>query len=360
MDADAKEKEAQRLITLRDFGILDSGPEEDFDAIARLAAAICETPVALVSLIDQDRQWFKARIGFDPAQTPLSQSICAHAIEADDILEIEDTSLDPRTTDNTLVSEPGGIRFYAGAPLRTRQGLALGALCVLDRVPRRLTDVQRQTLSVLADQVMRQIELRRALADADVLRREVDHRVKNSLQSIEALIRIQARQSESEDVRASLAAVQGRLATVSGLHQALYQTDTGASVDIAAFLATVVKGVAQQLPRYVKIDVDLAPLPLPSRKASALGMIVNEAVTNAAKYAFDGRNCGRISIRGQQSDGQYILTCTDDGPGLGTSHNGQSGLGLRIIEASAQQLGGDMHLPHSESGTEVRVVWPLD
>ena len=359
MDAALIDPEKQRLDVLRDFGVLDTGPEQDFDDLAQLAAAICEVPVALVSLVDTDRQWFKARVGIDDAEMPLSQSICAHVIRANDFTEIPDTTADPRTADNPVVTGPDHIRFYAGALLKTSQGVSLGTLCVLDRVPRKLTDLQKQTLEVLADQVMRQLELRRALADAEILRKEVDHRVKNSLQSIESLIRMQSRQAASPEVKTALDAVRGRLATVSGLHLALYQTETGASVDIATFLKKVVETVAQQLPRGVKVDVDIAPILLPSRLASALGMIVNEAITNAGKYAFQGRKTGRVTISGARFGDNYRLVCADDGPGLGDGEGGGTGLGLRIIEASAQQLGGDMQFLDRGIGTAIEVAWPL-
>lgn len=359
MDAGMIDLEERRLAVLRDFGVLDTAPERDFDDIADLAAQICEVPVALISFVDKDRQWFKARTGLDPKETPISQSICAHVIRANTFTEISDTREDPRTADNPLVTGPEQFRFYAGALLQTAQGLPLGTLCVLDRVPRQLTDLQRRTLKVLADQIIRQLELRRALSDAEVMRREVDHRVKNSLQSIEALVRMQARQAGSPEVRAALDGVRGRLATVSGLHEALHQADAGATVNIAVFLHKVVQSVSQQLPRHVQVDVNISDLTVSSRAASALGMLVNECVTNAAKYAFRDRTDGRIDITGTQQGNSYRLVCADNGPGLGDMHGGGTGLGLRIMQASAQTLGGEMNVLDDDMGTAIEVTWPL-
>ncbi|RZI58517.1 MAG: GAF domain-containing protein, partial [Zymomonas sp.] len=108
-----------RLSALASYGILDTPPEEGFDDIVMLAAQSCGTPVALVSLVDRDRQWFKARIGFEPCETPLGESVCAHALQQTDLLVIPDLAADPRTADNPLVAGEPHLRFYAGAPLAT-------------------------------------------------------------------------------------------------------------------------------------------------------------------------------------------------------------------------------------------------
>ena len=158
-----------RLEALADYRILDTPPEAGFDDIVLVAKTLCRTPVALVSLVDADRQWFKARVGFGPGETPLSQSVCAYALGQDDILLIPDLRDDPRTRDNTLVTGEPFMRFYAGALLQTPEGIKLGTLCVIDTVPRPggLTDDQADGLRALARQVMAQMELRRAVRQRD-------------------------------------------------------------------------------------------------------------------------------------------------------------------------------------------------
>jgi PAS domain S-box-containing protein len=158
--------DAARLAALHRYDILDTPAEAGFDDIVLLASQICQTPVALVSLVDADRQWFKARIGFDACETPLAQSVCAHALHRPGLLVIPDLTRDPRTRRNTLVTGAPHLRFYAGARLETPEGHALGTLCVIDAEPRPggLTEVQASGLEALARQVMAQIELRRALA----------------------------------------------------------------------------------------------------------------------------------------------------------------------------------------------------
>ena len=177
-----------RLAALERYGILDTPPEEGFDDIVHLASQICDTPVALVSLVTLDRQWFKARVGFDPCQTPIEQSICAHALHRPGLLVIPDLALDPRTRDNALVTGVPHIRFYAGVRLQTPEGVGLGTLCVIDREPRGegLTPRQAESLERLARQVMSQLELRRALVDRDAAahrNREADTRHRQILDS---------------------------------------------------------------------------------------------------------------------------------------------------------------------------------
>ncbi|QPF73056.1 diguanylate cyclase [Roseateles sp. DAIF2] len=155
--------EAARLQELHALGLLDTPREAAFDELTRLAAELCEVPIAAVSLVDAQRQWFKAQCGLgDTRQTPRDQSFCAHAIlRPDELLEVPDAQQDPRFVANPLVTGDPFIRFYAGAPLLSTRGQALGALCVIDRRPRALSEAQRRALQVLARQVGQLIELRR-------------------------------------------------------------------------------------------------------------------------------------------------------------------------------------------------------
>ncbi|QRE72745.1 PAS domain S-box protein [Methylobacterium aquaticum] len=160
-----------RLAALDSYAILDTLPEQGFDDVVRLASRLCDTPIALVSLVAGTRQWFKARTGFPLPQTDLGRSVCAHAlVQPDELLVIPDLSRDPRTRDNPLVTASPGIRFYAGAPLRTPDGLGLGTLCVIDYVPRPegLSAAEAGDLRALARQVMAQFALRRAVAEQEV------------------------------------------------------------------------------------------------------------------------------------------------------------------------------------------------
>jgi GAF domain-containing protein len=160
--------EAERLRTLKLYNILDTGADKAFDDLTRLAAAICDAPMASITLVDEHRQWFKARLGLKSQETSRDVSFCAHAILEEDVLVVEDATKDPRLADNPSVTADPAIRFYAGAPLET-QGAAIGTLCVIDRTPRTISSQQLDALKVLRDAVMTQLELRRALHDLQLV-----------------------------------------------------------------------------------------------------------------------------------------------------------------------------------------------
>jgi len=157
--------EAARLAVLRDYGVLDSLPEPQFDDIAFLASYICGAPMALVSLVDEVRQWFKAKIGMDLKETPRDVAFCAHAIlKPDEVFVVPDAHEDPRFATNPFVREEPHVRFYAGAPLVSPEGMPLGTLCVFAQEPGYLSPAQTRALTALAREVVVHLELRRAVA----------------------------------------------------------------------------------------------------------------------------------------------------------------------------------------------------
>jgi GAF domain-containing protein len=161
MSAPTPKNETRRLKVLWQYDLLDTVPEAVFDDLTDLAANICDAPIALISLVDEDRQWFKAKRGITLNETSRDISFCAHAIMQNGLFIVPDASKDERFKNNPLVTCEPKIRFYAGAPLVTPDGHALGTLCVLDKVPRELRPEQQQALRVLARHVMTQLELRR-------------------------------------------------------------------------------------------------------------------------------------------------------------------------------------------------------
>ncbi|HSO37359.1 MAG TPA: ATP-binding protein, partial [Labilithrix sp.] len=167
--------ETERLRQLAAYDILDTPPERELDEIVALASAICETPIALVSLLDETRQWFKAKVGIDAAGTPRSLAFCAHAIAGagDGLFTVTDARRDPRFADNPLVVGDPNVVFYAGAPLVVEGGAKIGTLCVIDHTPRTLTPVQEQTLLTLSRVVVRHLELRRALVSRAAAERQL-------------------------------------------------------------------------------------------------------------------------------------------------------------------------------------------
>ena len=155
--------DAERVAALEKYAILDTEPEQAFDDLTVLASFICKTPIALISLIDENRQWFKSKVGVTISETPRDVAFCAVAIQQPDVFVVPDTLQDERFRNNPLVTSDPRIRFYAGAPLITAEGYPLGTLCVVDRTPREFTTEQREALKALSRLVLSQMEFRRNL-----------------------------------------------------------------------------------------------------------------------------------------------------------------------------------------------------
>jgi len=166
--------EKKRLKVLWQYEVLDTVPEEMFDNLTELAARICEAPIALISLVDERRQWFKSQVGTTVKETSRDVSFCAHAINQSELFIVPDATLDERFASNPLVISDPRIRFYAGAPLITPDGYALGTLCVIDKVPRDLRADQKEALLILARHVVFQLELRRRSQEMAGVRAEHD------------------------------------------------------------------------------------------------------------------------------------------------------------------------------------------
>lgn len=190
------ESESARLRALQAYGLLDSAPEPGFDALTRLAARLLGTPIALISLVDAERLWFKSRVGLDVSETSRDIAFCDHAIRGQGLMVVDDAHQDPRFADSPLVTDDPHIRFYAGAPLRNAEGWVLGALCVIDHQPRSLSEEDRALLQDLAAQVLVQMELRRQnqKLQAALLHIDRDHRELQTAQL--ALTRSEARLRE--------------------------------------------------------------------------------------------------------------------------------------------------------------------
>ena len=171
----AEHREARRLEALARLQILDTPSEQAFDDLTELAARWLDTPIALVSLVDDQRQWFKSRVGLTAEQTPREIAFCAHAIQKHELFEVPDAALDDRFSNNPLVTSDPNIRFYAGMPIASPDGELVGTLCVIDRVPRQLSDSQQDTLRRLARTAEFQLRLRLSLLDSEERALELEH-----------------------------------------------------------------------------------------------------------------------------------------------------------------------------------------
>jgi two-component system NtrC family sensor kinase len=186
--------DAARVAALQKYDILDSEPEKAFDDLALLASYVCKTPIAMISLVDEDRQWYKSKIGVTFSETPRDIAFCSVAIQQPDVFVVPDTLLDERFRNNPLVVSDPRVRFYAGAPLISEEGYALGTLCVLDRTPREFTIEQQEALKALSRLVLAQMELRRNLAllkEALSDRTKEEHERERELQKLQqTLVRV--------------------------------------------------------------------------------------------------------------------------------------------------------------------------
>lgn len=361
MKAAPHPQQARRLAALHELDILDTAPEREFDEIAELVAAICDTPVGVVNLIDADRQWFKAEAGLGVRSTPLETSLCSHVILENGFVEIPDTLADQRMSDNPLCQGSEGFRFYAGAVLTSEEGLPVGTLCVLDTEPRRLTPFQRQAVQTLGRQVTRLLDLRLAVKRQELLAREVDHRVKNSLAMIAAIVRLQSSRSDSFQVKQALEIVQSRLAAITAVHEELHQT-TETSIELAGFLNRLRRHLRPLLPDEVAFEVDCDEARFASDFVSTVGLVVNEFTANAAKHGIGAAGGGAtVSITGKWQGSEYVLTCSDTGPAdeaVLAAIRTSAGLGTRIIASSAQAIGASIEWRLGNPGIALELRLP--
>ena len=343
-EADLHPDEGARLAALHAYGVLDTAPEAAFDGVVRLAARLCAAPTALVSLIDRDRQWFKARVGLHAEETPRDRAICGHAIlfEHDAMLVVPDTHADPRTADNPLCTGDPNIRFYAGVPIRTPDGLPLGTLCVIDSVPRPggLSEEQTDSLRVLGAQVETVLEAKRQAAREAVLRREAIHRGKNVVGIVQAVASQTLRRARSLDEADST--LRARLAAMGAAYDLL--RGGGDEVDLGEL-------VARQLHAFTagadgapvepgRIDAAGPPLRLGARAAEGIGLALHELATNAVKHGALGPRGGRVAVAwARTADGGGEITWTEaDGPP--PRADGPSGFGSLVVQQLAARATG--------------------
>ena len=353
MKAALHPQERARLAALGRYAVLDTPREADFDAIAELAAALCETPAAQINFITADRQWSKAETGVGVQIIPLEVSICAHTLLESGLVEIPDLREDPRTADNPAVIGPPQVRFYAGIQLRGTAGDPIGTLCELDMQPRTLSELQRRSLAVLAAQVMAQLDLRAALANEAVLRNEIDHRVKNSLQSIGAYVSLNRRASGSAEAAEVLRGVQQQIDTVAQLHEHVSSVSGEDQLDLAGYLGRVVELLDAIVPDSVTVSGQFEPASIAPKAGAIVGTVLNELVANAVKHSLFAQG-GTIAMHGERAgEHSYRITVQDSGastapPSPGTSK--RAGLGLAIIDASVRQLGGSITSARAPDG----------
>ncbi|MEG3166150.1 histidine kinase dimerization/phosphoacceptor domain -containing protein [Sphingomonas sp. PB2P19] len=335
------DNERERMAAVRRYDILDTPPDGAFDRITALAARRFGVPIAIISIVDQDRIWFKSHHGVPISEIGRDPGLCASAILSDVPHILNDASIDPRSLANPLVASEFGLRFYAGVPLTSSDGYNLGTLCIIDKEARPIEQAQIEDLKDLASVVMDQMELqlsaRRAVGQAELMAKEIDHRVMNSLQFVSGLLMMQSRSPDVGEAASHLRIAANRVAAVAQVHRHFYAGDA-AEVSCITFLRRLCGDLASILDREVEVDGDEGNVP--TTLIQPIGLLVNELVTNAAKH---GK--GKISVSYRRAAGEQILSVCDQGdglpPGFDPAATGGS-LGMRVITSLIRQLDGKL------------------
>lgn len=396
--------EKERLEALYAYDILDTPAEKEFDEITQLAAMICQVPVALISLIDKDRQWFKSRVGVDIQETPREVAFCSHTILQNQLMQVPNALQDERFADNPFIINEPKIRFYAGYPISTSQGLNLGTLCVIDTQPRSLSEEQKFALQVLAKQVAEKIEMRlknkQLNFQRELLQKQLDfqkrifsliaHDVRSpliSMYGITNLLREKAinpdeaqnyAQKIKKDIQNALSVLDhilawGKLQQSSSAINPLIETFA-----ISEHLKPILEfesNKAQQKGIHFSYYLKNCP-PTIQTDPFLFGSIIHNLINNAIKFTPKG---GSVFCEISQENQNLKIVVRDTGVGMseeaqqsfwtgvgvtsrkGTNNEQGSGSALQLLRTFIYLLGGKIHLESKENqGTTFTVLLPLN
>jgi signal transduction histidine kinase len=383
------ENEAERLNELKNLQILDSPIEQDYEDVVKLASAICNTPMSLVSLVDSQRQWFKAKIGIDDPETSRDVAFCAHAILNDELMVVPNAIEDERFFDNPYVVNNPNVRFYAGMPLVTRSGYKIGTLCVLDSQPRELTEEQKFALRTLGKQVINMMELRmknQRLNRLNSLQNKflaiISHDVRNPLVSVKSMIDMMESEIITADDFKMLSDQLGEHVTHTvdllnnlidwGISQTkgdkLDLTTVGVSEIVdSEFLRISPAAFEKKLELINTVDREGIVL----ADANMLKFIIRNLITNAVKFTAQGS----VTVALGDTEHGWELSVKDTGVGMsedrqkklfnwenrfttnGTNNEAGSGLGLLMCKEFAEKhLGGITIISAEGAGTTFKVA----
>ncbi|MGV3598116.1 MAG: GAF domain-containing sensor histidine kinase [Bacteroidota bacterium] len=383
------ENEAERLNELKNLQILDSPIEQDYEDVVKLASAICNTPMSLVSLVDSQRQWFKAKIGIDDPETSRDVAFCAHAILNDELMVVPNAIEDERFFDNPYVVNNPNVRFYAGMPLVTRSGYKIGTLCVLDSQPRELTEEQKFALRTLGKQVINMMELRmknQRLNRLNSLQNKflaiISHDVRNPLVSVKSMIDMMESEIITADDFKMLSDQLGEHVTHTvdllnnlidwGISQTkgdkLDLTTVGVSEIVdSEFLRISPAAFEKKLELINTVDREGIVL----ADANMLKFIIRNLITNAVKFTAQGS----VTVALEDTEHGWELSVKDTGVGMsedrqkklfnwenrfttnGTNNEAGSGLGLLMCKEFAEKhLGGITIISAEGAGTTFKVA----
>jgi len=358
------EVEQERIKSLKKYDILDTPPDGSFDRITKLAAKLLDVPIAIVTLVDTDRIWFKSRYGLDVQQIGRDPGLCASAILSDDLYEVDDAKTDPRTLANPLVASEFGLRFYAAVPLKVRDGFNLGTLCIIDKQPRHLTELQKETLQYLADILIDQLELRLSARTANYQQSQLlniaAHDLKNPLTTISVWAEL-AQQAKNDPAQVEMMCERIKQSgkKMERLINDLLESarkEAGkiqlrfAATDLAAVVESVVNTnqiLANR--KNLKLKIDILDHPQVHADEEKLTEIADNLINNAIKYSPENKN---ITVTISEKNDKGILQVQDEGQGI--TEEDKINLFQRFVTLSAIPTGGE-----SSTGLGLSIVKAL-
>ena len=366
--------EESRLDALRRYRILDTTPEEAFDDLVHIAALVCRTPISLISLVDQARQWFKAKKGIEEPELPRESAFCAHAILGVDVLVVPDAHADARFQSNPLVLGAPGIRFYAGAPLVTPEGYGLGTLCVIDRVPRSIGPEEIRALRALAREVMVHLEHRRILLEVTECSSELEdfsstvaHDLRAPLRAMRGIGQIVREDYSGKPLGTEGLSLLDRMTAAAGRMDALIEGLLAYSrlsrqeivlepVALGPLLGRVLEDLGPDLAsRHASVEVS-PDLPVVRAHRLMLGQALINLISNGVKFVAPGTP-PRVTVSATSENGRALLAVVDNGIGIAPELQGRlfrpfsrlpqadgtfpgTGFGLAIVRKAVERMGG--------------------
>lgn len=388
--------EPLRLEKLESYSILDTLPEEDYDNLTAIAAEICGTPISLVSVLDDKRQWFKSHHGLDIGETPKEYAFCAHAInDSKDIFIIEDARKDKRFHDNPLVVDDPNVIFYAGVPLKSEEGLPMGTLCVIDNKPKQLTTNQLNSLRALARQVMNLFELREVKTRLEASMSQLDrrnkglerfamvaaHDIKSPLNNISQLASLFLADYEDKLDDDGIEVIQVLKRSSDRLRELVDGLLEYSRTTEVLRKNTDVINVEQLRIRLTEMTADAkselifeTELQEIHTNKTALDQILINLITNAIKY--NDKDLPNIVVKISQIDSFYEISVKDNGPGIPDKHldkifdifrvmkaedrfgNQGNGIGLATVKKLVEELGGNIQVK-SELGSYSQFIFTI-
>ncbi|MBT7815986.1 MAG: GAF domain-containing sensor histidine kinase [Polaribacter sp.] len=376
--------EAKRLENLKSYHILDTLPEEEYDAITKIASVICNTPIALISIIDESRQWFKSKHGLNATETPREFSFCAHSIlQPDELFIINDARKDKRFFDSSLITSDPNVVFYAGAPLNSSEGYSLGTLCVIDNEPKKLNNTQKESLSLLAKQVVTLLELRKKnteLAESNKQNLKLNeqlndfayrltHDLKSPINGVNFLLDVLKEDHfelfKNTKAEEYVSLISNRILYMDNLVTKILKDSKVASENIIYEKFNVkdlVDSIRINIDFENKLLINSEPLDI-EVYSSKIGLlqIFQNLISNSRKFS-DEENV-IISIRCKEDLDSYHFVYEDNGPGiqeqywnkvfkmfetLDNTGNNNTGIGLTTVKSIIKRLGGKIELKHRE------------